>query len=1055
MQKSKPTPMADAGLAAVPMAFKATVDNCEREPIHIPGSIQPSGALIAFEPAVGSILHASGNLAAWLPVGNLPVKGRALSDLVGEPAYERVARALTGRAGGPVRHEVVDLPARPDAGQPQALEAIVHNHRGVCIVEIEPVTTQRDAGDWLQGLGDTVDALRSATGLEDLFQRIAQRIKRLTGFDRVMVYRFDEDHHGHVVADAREPGMESFHDLHYPASDIPAQARELYASNLVRYIADVGYTPVPVLPWLDTERLQPLDMSHATLRSVSPMHIQYLKNMGVGSTLTLSLLVDGRLWGLIACHHRQPTALPMRLRRACYALAVTAGYMTGWFASQHRLAAVAAAAKAQALIVEAFNQVQVPLSDVIEHCATPLLQMVWATGGAFWRGDAVLPFGQWPAGPRGESVLRFVRHAFETSVSQQIHTEHADLQPPLEASELREVCGVMAIKFDGFASSGLVWLRPEHRREVLWGGDPDKPVEVKLDADGRPVLAPRSSFARWTTLVKGKSRPWTDIDLEAAASLAAVRQVLAVRESLTQVSLSDRQFRSLVTLQSDAYWQTDLAGHVSTMSKPLPFEHPMLQATTLADVFAGAGECEGVSELRTALAGQRPFRALRLTLRQGARAVPLTFLLSGEPLRDADGRATGWHGTLSDITRDAQMDAAMQQKVAAELASLTKSKFLSQVSHELRTPLNAVLGFSQLVLTDPTTPALQREQIQHAYNAAQWLLTMITDLLDLSRIESGNLAVTMAAVDVRDLLTEVTSVLAADAQAMAVEVDVRDSASSSWVHADRARLYQVLVNLMSNAIKYNRRGGSVKVSIAEANPPDRVRITVEDTGVGLSPQQIEHLFEPFNRLGRESQNVSGSGIGLVITQHLVHLMGGRMQVESRQGEGSRFSVELFRAETGRSAPPAQSPVAISSVHSQDALVLYVEDDPTNELVMRAIVEIRLGYRFASAPTAAEGLALARQLRPTVMLVDLNLPDHDGTWLAEQILGDAALAGVCLIAVTADATPQTRGQLLAVGFKDCWTKPVELQAVDLGLRLYAAPSPPGTESGAGTTRSPPR
>jgi light-regulated signal transduction histidine kinase (bacteriophytochrome) len=899
-------PPADASVVAGSQVFKASIDNCDREPIHIPGSIQPSGALVAFEPAAGSILHASTNLGRWLPLGDLPVKGRALSDLLGEPACQRVTQAMTGRAGGPVRHEVVDLPARPDDGQPHALEGLVHSHRGVCFLEIEPAAA--DAGHWLQGLSDTVDTLRSATGLEDLCQRMAQRVKRLTGFDRVMVYRFDEDHHGHVVSDVREPGMESFLDLHYPASDIPAQARELYASNLVRYVANVGYTPVPVLPWLDTERLQPLDMSHAALRSVSPMHIQYLQNMGVASTLTLSLMVDGQLWGLIACHHRQPTALPMRLRRACYVLSITAGYTTGWFASQHRVAAAAAASRAHTLIVEAFNQVQVPLRDVIEHCATPLLQLVGASGGAFWRGDAVLPFGEWPSGPRGDSVLRFVRHAFETSVSEQIDTERAELQPPLEAAELRQVCGVMAIKFDGFASSGLVWLRPEHRREVLWAGDPDKPVEVTLDAKGRPMLAPRSSFARWTTIVKGQSRPWAPSDREDVAALAVLRQVLVVRESLAQISLSDRRFRSLVTLQSDAYWQTGREGRGSTMSKPLPFEHRMLQNTMLPDVFADAGECEGVNELQAALAGKRPFRDLRVTLRRGGDEVPLVFLLSGEPLIDVNAHDIGWHGTLRDITRDTQMEEALRQKVAAELASLTKSKFLLNVSHELRTPLNAVLGFSELVLMNPTTPPGQRKQIQHVHDAGKWLLTMISDLLDLSRIETGNLTVTLAPVDVLALLNEVKALVALDAEEMAIEIDLPEAKAPVSVLADHSRLCQALVNLLSNAIKYNEPAGRVRISILDMPGNDRVRITIEDTGAGMSAEQIEHLFEPFNRLGREALNIKGSGIGLVIARHLVQLIGGQIEVESQPGSGSRFSVDLRRADananTSTTAPPS-------------------------------------------------------------------------------------------------------------------------------------------------------
>jgi signal transduction histidine kinase len=238
------------------------------------------------------------------------------------------------------------------------------------------------------------------------------------------------------------------------------------------------------------------------------------------------------------------------------------------------------------------------------------------------------------------------------------------------------------------------------------------------------------------------------------------------------------------------------------------------------------------------------------------------------------------------------MHAAMQHKAAAELASLTKSKFLSQVSHELRTPLNAVLGFSQLVLMDPTTPAAQRHQIQHIHDAGKWLLTMVTDLLDLSRIETGNLSVTLSAVDTHALLTEVKAVVETDAAKMGVDIDLPGVDAFVWVQADRSRLCQVFVNLLSNAVKYNRQGGQVRVSIHSLPATDRVIITFEDTGAGMSPQQIEHLFEPFNRLGRERQNISGSGIGLVITRQLLQLMDGQIEVNSQPGMGSRFSVDL-------------------------------------------------------------------------------------------------------------------------------------------------------------------
>jgi light-regulated signal transduction histidine kinase (bacteriophytochrome)/CheY-like chemotaxis protein len=1058
-------PASEYSVAEGLQVFKTTLDSCDREPIHIPGSIQPSGALVAFDPSLGSVLHSSTNLGRWLALGNLPVVGLSLSDLLGKPAYERVAQALAGRAGGPVRHEVVDLPARPDAGQPHALEALVHSHRGVCLLEIEPVAAASDSGDWLQGLSDTVDALRSASGLEDLYLRMANRVKRLTGFDRVMVYRFDKDHHGQVVADAHERGMPSFYDLHYPASDIPAQARELYVSNLVRYIADVGYTPVPVLPWLDTVRLQPLDMSHAMLRSISPMHTQYLQNMGVASTLTLSLLVDGRLWGLIACHHRQPTALPLRLRRACYALSVTAGYMAGWFASQQRIATSAAAVKAQGSILEAFNQVQVPLRDVVEHCTTPLLQIAGASGGAFWRDDVVLPFGQWPDGPRGESVLSFVRHAFDTSGADQMDTEHADLEPQLEAAELREVCGVMAIKFDGLPSSGLVWLRPEQRTEVMWGGDPDKPVEVTLDADGRPVLAPRSSFARWTTITKGKSRPWTDADREAVVSLATVRQVLLMRESLAQISLSDRQFRSLVSLQSDAYWQTDRKGRIVTMSKPLPLDHQLLQGAILADVFAEAGDCEGLTELRAVLTGERPFRALRVGVRLRADKEAFTFSLSGEPLLDLRGQATGWHGTLSDITREAQLEEAIKrEKEAAEFANKAKSAFLANMSHEIRTPLNAILGFTQLLSRETFATPTQSDQVAKIATAGQHLLSIISDILDLSKIEAGEVRIDAVDFHLSELLRAVNSMIAEQAHAKGLRLLVDISGVPTWLHGDATRLRRALLNLACNAVKFTSSGSvALRVQlVSEADGELLLRFSVQDTGIGISADTLPRLFRHFVQAdGSTTRKYGGTGLGLAITRRLAQLMGGDVGAESTLGVGSTFwfTARLARgvgAAAGTAdpalgsapvAPPAQATDVQTQLHQRhgQARILVVEDNELNrELVLTSLSAVGL-----SADTANDGLEAVQRVKAVtydLVLMDLQMPVMGGLESTRAIRALPERAAMPILAMSANVFDDDRGACKAAGMNDFVAKPLKLDALYSALLKWLDLSVTGTNPG---------
>lgn len=548
--------------------FRVNLDNCEREPIHIPAKIQAHGGLLAFDPGTGTVLHSSGNIDQWLPVGALSAMGRAMSDILGEEAYGRVMLGLTGSVGGAVRHSIVELPARPGEGQPLPLEAFVHVQRGVGIFEVEPPSAAPTARDWMQEFEDVIDTLRNAIDLDDLVRRTAQRVKRLTGFDRVMVYRFDDRWNGCVIADVHEPDIESFFDLHYPATDIPAQARELYRSNLVRYIADVNYRPVPVISWEGGVRESALDMSHAMLRAISPIHIQYLQNMGVGSTLTISLLVNDRLWGLIACHHGKPTTLPLRLRRACYALSVAVSCMVNMRVQRQHAQVRAASDEARASVVGAFNQPLASLEDVMEQSGAALLKLGSASGGAFWRGAAVYPFGLWPGRECAAKIVSHARGVLQTTREDAVFMERVAMQPELTPDELRMACGLAAINLDPYATCGLLWLRPEYRREVTWGGDPDKPALMHVDADGRPVLSPRTSFARWTTVVQGQSRPWTELDREGLRGLLALREVLVVRESLHQVMLSNRQFRSLINLQSDAYWQVDVHGRLLILSKP-------------------------------------------------------------------------------------------------------------------------------------------------------------------------------------------------------------------------------------------------------------------------------------------------------------------------------------------------------------------------------------------------------------------------------------------------------------------------------------------------------
>ena len=873
---------------------EVTVENCAREPIHVPGLIQPHGALVAFDPASGAVLHASTNLGAWLPLGSLPARGRQIQELLGDDASAAILDSLQATTGGMVRHHIVDLPDDGVHLLAGPLQALVHRHRGVAFVELERPGATGKSHDWMQAFNDTLDALRGTSDMDDLVERMAQRVRRLTGFDRVMVYRFERDWHGHVIADAHESGMESLHDLHYPASDIPAQARELYRTNLVRFIPDVDYAPVPVQPWFDSDRLQALDMSHSMLRSVSPIHIEYLKNMAVRATLTFSLLVEGRLWGLIACHHRTPMALSLHLRRACYALSVTAGYMVGWHEQRARAIAVAAGVESRNWILDSFNEMQARPDDIVEQSSSALLRIVGASGGAFWQGDTVVPFGQWPAGDRGGSVLRYVRHAFETGHEDTLATDQAALYPALQQDELRDVCGVLAVKLDEQGHSGIVWVRPAYRREVTWGGDPDKPVQVETDAEGRPKLSPRTSFARWVVLVKDRSRPWTDVELDAARSLLPLRQVLIVRETLAQLSLSDRRFRGLVTLQSDAYWRLDPERRLVMLSRPLPTWEGPVEGRTLEELLAPRSDPVMVAGLAEALSGAKPFRGLRLQGRTLAENASFALALSGEPILDREGRMSGWHGTISDVTHAVAMQEALWvKKEAAELANSAKTQFMSHVSHELRMPLNAILGFSQLLLQNSEIPATERSWATRIKEAGDTLLELVAGMIDFSQIENLGLQVAPGRVDARQVLEQAVERIRDRAAAQGISLVVEAAGNGPhWCHGDAIRLRQALVNLATNAIKYNHTDGSVRFVLRSDAAAGKVHIEVHDTGVGLTEGQRAQLFQPFNRLGRESLQVPGAGIGLVVAKQVVEAMGGRITVASERGRGSCFAIHL-------------------------------------------------------------------------------------------------------------------------------------------------------------------
>jgi signal transduction histidine kinase/ActR/RegA family two-component response regulator len=414
-------------------------------------------------------------------------------------------------------------------------------------------------------------------------------------------------------------------------------------------------------------------------------------------------------------------------------------------------------------------------------------------------------------------------------------------------------------------------------------------------------------------------------------------------------------------------------------------------------------------------------------------------------LRTDEGRIIGYLliGTDNSVRKlvESKLNDAM---AAAEKANRAKTDFLSNMSHELRTPLNAILGFAQLIETGAPAPTTaQKRNLDQILKAGWYLLELINEVLDLALIESGQVTLSREPVSLVELMLECRAMIEPQAHKRGITMQFPRFELPQFINADRTRFKQVLINLLFNAVKYNRPGGTVAVECV-LQPPDGVRISVRDTGAGLAPEQLAQLFQPFNRLGKESGAEEGTGIGLVVTKRLVDLMGGVIGADSVVGTGSVFWVEFDAATAPRlsflEAEYAAPARARAPAGTALRTVLYVEDNPANLELVEQLIARRPDLRLLSAADASLGIEFARVYLPEVILMDINLPGISGLEAMKILRTDPATAHIPIIALSANAVPRDIADSLAAGFLNYLTKPIKvdrfMQALDAALNVSA-------------------
>ena len=422
-------------------------------------------------------------------------------------------------------------------------------------------------------------------------------------------------------------------------------------------------------------------------------------------------------------------------------------------------------------------------------------------------------------------------------------------------------------------------------------------------------------------------------------------------------------------------------------------------------------------------------------------------IVSITALRDDYGDIIGYLliGTDNSVRKRVELELN-QAMAAAEKANLAKTDFLSNMSHELRTPLNAILGFAQLMESGAPSPTpAQKRNLDQILKAGWYLLELINEILDLALIESGKVTLSREPVSLVEVMLECRAMIEPQAHKRGIGMTFPRFDIPFFVKADRTRVKQVLINLLFNAIKYNKPGGTVAVACTPS-PPDSIRISVRDTGAGLAPEQLAQLFQPFNRLGKEASAEEGTGIGLVVSKRLVELMGGRIGAESAVGVGSEFWVELsltaapeLTAQEGEHAALVRPQVPEGTPRRT---LLYVEDNPANMELVEQLIARRPDLQLLTAADGNLGIEFARAYQPEVILMDINLPGISGIEAMKILRADRSTAHIPIIALSANALPRDIEKGLKAGFFDYLTKPIMvdqfMDVLDMALDPLSAP-----------------
>lgn len=833
---------------------------CGDEEIRIPGSIQVHGFLLLLDETSDQIVAVSDNAGSFLGSASTSLLGKSVATVLDRDLVE----ALRTQSNSPGLFSLMGyLGGFLVRG---ALFSVVVHHLDLRVmVEFEQLDRIVPPEEMNQEIAHFVGRLSITTSEDDLYRLMVEQISRLTGFDRVMLYSFDELGHGTVLVEQNNGVLPGYLDLRFPASDIPPQARELYISNTMRAIPDASYIPA-LLIGLPSIAAAKLDLSQSILRSVSPVHLQYMRNMGTAASMSFSILSDGKLWGLIGAHNEKPKRLPFLIRSVC-------DLLTRMAATHLKAFRTAAELQAKVRLQAVHRRVLTQMAAQHDYLAAMELEIedlknvTNASGVALLVADRL---GLAGATPSEEQILRLVAWLDERSDLEVFESHH--LGSTLEwADEIRSTAsGILAMRISDVKRGFLLWFRPEVVSTVKWAGEP-----VKMQ-DQAQQLHPRNSFAIWQEIVRGKSTPWTAMEVDSATEFRASVIKIFLKRAEEAAHLSEARFDQLTYSIPTLVWTADDEGNLTYVNEHwrkswLPDAGKWFDVSVLSK--------EGLLLCRerwaSAVARGDSFEE-EIQLNIGDAELGKWHLVRAVPYQNSDRTRAGWLGTCTDLT-----DRRLREKTEQTIEKLAiTGRMTSVIAHEINNPLEALTNI--LYLLKGTHP--DDGEAQNYFAMAESELERISGITKQTLRWGNEDPHRREWTSAGYLFDDALRLFAGKIRNR--DVTVTKALSDVPVFGAVGQLRQVLTNLVSNALDAVPVGGSIRLE--SSSTKGTVTLKVIDAGVGMTSELQGKIFEPYF----STKGDLGNGLGLYISKEIVESHGGTLGLSSIVGGGSTFVVDL-------------------------------------------------------------------------------------------------------------------------------------------------------------------